>query len=1254
MTLGTSIRVEDLDVYTPVDEKDGARIKHSKSYKRGGSVAHHNKKSRTYKLYLANDAILSQLEEMTRNPYFASVPIYDMPKRINTGFIERYSRKGQYGASDIGLTMAHGYGKFLYIWDEIERPLHDRWRILISEDFSTDLGAYPQPWQANAAVFGANTSADSLGDADQIQDIPWEEVSGAWETDTDLGDHLSGTQCVLYISNTTVGNLVAGWDWWENYIVESWIRIDDNTGDNVGISFRYVDVNNHYLFYTDDATEIILAKRVGGALTRIIGNTTFNITTTTWYHYKVEVQGHRIKCYVNGNLMIDIIDTEFTSGLAGMYAYNDNTYFDNFKVTLLPTVNFNLPASIDWHNQYSHADIETAYGTQKKLIAPDNNVQFKQSKAGTDCILYLPMNEGTGTPRDHSKNNFAVELHGATWVDDKEKGWCLDFDGFDDYLYLMMNNNRPSTYTIDLEFKNTSGGNQGILHMDYRPLIYLDTSNQLRLYYLTGAYIHDVMSDDTWYRVTVIVEKDHGGTTTDFAHLFIDGKYIGHLVQTTMDSLDDNKVYIGQYGANTFFDGKMKDIRVFDTARWDVAFGFDSTPATVFIWDDNRYNADYDYPDDSDCVLLLHMDEGFGTDGDTTYDASGHGNDATLTDITGWGSTSFRGEAGTCLDFESANTDYLTIGDDSDFSFNGDVPFSIEAWVNPESLANFMGIISKFVTAGNLREWIVLTEASGSVSLILYHNDNSAWIWRESTTVMSINTWYHLVITYDGSETISGITIYINGIAESSYNDSTSGVYTGMTNTTSDVQIGRYDTGQYFDGLIDEVRVHRRELSANEVAARYRSEPYLHDWYQCTRAYDISHDFKGLPIISNGLIMLSFPDYDVYEYRQNNILFPTLYGWYENAWHELCSIGFMQKLDNDEQYLMNAAQGSEWELIELTDQYCKIRIRYYLITHSDETPEGTECDLILTIRNGYPCVFIEIDDRDFFRNEEQGWILLYARYHGRGTNFRGCYSPSDQLLWSPIDIQTFRDTSEVDDNWHILFHSPDDSNAPSKNFILGTFGDCMNDDIGTDDLFQMRENNNIWYQTEVQVSKTGGIFFVPYDVDDLFAIADTTETGVTGTGTDDQNVIAGGSQSDGEYLLGGAALEYIQWQIDAATNLPKGTYMAVARVASTDATGAMRELHFNVDNDADQDGDLATITVTIAAANTWENVFLLFYTDGTNDVYLSVENESQDPAGDIIYVDYFLCIPLANAIDYPSDLAHYAFNEQNLIRGLKK
>ena len=161
--------------------------------------------------------------------------------------------------------------------------------------------------------------------------------------------------------------------------------------------------------------------------------------------------------------------------------------------------------------------------------------------------------------------------------------------------------------------------------------------------------------------------------------------------------------------------------------------------------------------------------------------------------------------------------DYVDCGDNDNLSFgNGstDSPFSISAWIKPSS-APFR-IVFKWGTS--TQEYYFQIAGGGKLQLIL--QDGVAYIGKNANTTISLNTWNHVLITYDGSSSANGINLYLNGNNDN-FNNITSGTYTAMSNTIEPFLIGKYAGGSSSLGKIDEVAIWDSELSALAVTSIY-------------------------------------------------------------------------------------------------------------------------------------------------------------------------------------------------------------------------------------------------------------------------------------------------------------------------------------------------------------------------------------------------------------------------------------------------
>jgi hypothetical protein len=106
----------------------------------------------------------------------------------------------------------------------------------------------------------------------------------------------------------------------------------------------------------------------------------------------------------------------------------------------------------------------------------------------------------------------------------------------------------------------------------------------------------------------------------------------------------------------------------------------------------------------------------------------------------------------------------------------------------------------------------------GGNEFALWNNSINNWNAAYSATSLSTNTWQYLVGTFDGRY----LRIFINGTQTGVTDLGTSGNTIGYA--SDNTYIGEYGASLYhFSGLIDDVRVYNRALSAAEVQALYNA-----------------------------------------------------------------------------------------------------------------------------------------------------------------------------------------------------------------------------------------------------------------------------------------------------------------------------------------------------------------------------------------------------------------------------------------------
>jgi hypothetical protein len=183
------------------------------------------------------------------------------------------------------------------------------------------------------------------------------------------------------------------------------------------------------------------------------------------------------------------------------------------------------------------------------------------------------------------------------------------------------------------------------------------------------------------------------------------------------------------------------------------------------------------------------------------------------------------GKVNDCLEVDGVD-DYSIAVDSNDFSFtNGsnDLPFSISVWANGDNLGT--GNLVNKRNVGSYFEYQVFILSSQVVVNLFNQGSTSSQLKTRVYGTYNNNTWYNIIVTYDGSGNNSGLKVYVNGVLPTQTLDPV-GTYVGMSNTTSPFTIGSFASGyDDFDGKIDEVHVWKnRELTSAEVLEIYNTE----------------------------------------------------------------------------------------------------------------------------------------------------------------------------------------------------------------------------------------------------------------------------------------------------------------------------------------------------------------------------------------------------------------------------------------------
>jgi hypothetical protein len=345
----------------------------------------------------------------------------------------------------------------------------------------------------------------------------------------------------------------------------------------------------------------------------------------------------------------------------------------------------------------------------------------------------------------------------------------------------------PSTNAMSSEETIVRNG----LNTDELYALYCSPQGALSFEWYDGSSFQEISSrtllipSNQWNYVTVTK------TDTNTVHLYLNGREVAQGIATSPTSANPNTLCIGSsqpdHGGQDF-QGLVDEVRIFNRTlsageiqtNYNNATGGDcddssvSSPSGLIGW----------WPGDGDASDLWSTNNG------------------TLVN----GATFAPGGIGECFSLSGSN--YVQIGASPSLDMSNALSFSFEAWVYPTGPSG-----GTFVSKEN--EYAIGENANGMIQW-RFANNNFNWAWYTNGFFIPTNQWTHVAVVYDQG------TVYTYANARLVSKTPGSGPIENFAPGQNDFRIGaRQQTGEYFQGLIDEVSIYNQALSMPEIQTIY-------------------------------------------------------------------------------------------------------------------------------------------------------------------------------------------------------------------------------------------------------------------------------------------------------------------------------------------------------------------------------------------------------------------------------------------------
>ncbi len=607
-----------------------------------------------------------------------------------------------------------------------------------------------------------------------------------------------------------------------------WVKNNNKTGHfiyrNSGSTGRLFSVYGSSFF------DIATIWRYGGSgtggsqLDINCNSATCPIPLGQWTHVVVMYNDPASYVYING------VQKATTNGTGGALNTNIST---PLKIGTNNDASAFANATIDDIRIYNRAlgaqEIAQLYNATKgsKINTPSSF-----DSINNNLVAYWTFDGANLTPnvRDTSGNgkHGYFQYFGATStvVRQGKVGQALTFDGNVTSIGLISNPittvSNPSSscawaYNKDLTV-SPAGWNQTFLNF------YIDASNGIRM----GSIVNDgklfvsyrsgatakgsqsssaVFSNNTWVHVCYVFD----GNNVD---LYKDGLSIA--TSTNTDSPGGASVLGARddQGNGNWY-GYLDDIRVYNRAlsATEIKKVYDSSKS-------GKQNISFPGPSNLNQGLV-----GWWTfDGpdmiQNVKDKSGNGNNGAMIGFTSTSTAVKAGKVGQGLKFDGRD-DYITISNTSSIQNIWDGGGTISYWVNPKSAGE--GEAGFWIG----KNWVLFAFSSHFVGEtgfefnVTFSGNTGKWKYNGTTPPISFNKWHHIVLSYNSDDTTNVPSLYIDGIFYQLPTAITP-IGTRSDDSASAAIIGGNTAGsRTSNGLMDDIRIYNRALSATEVRQLY-------------------------------------------------------------------------------------------------------------------------------------------------------------------------------------------------------------------------------------------------------------------------------------------------------------------------------------------------------------------------------------------------------------------------------------------------
>ena len=595
-----------------------------------------------------------------------------------------------------------------------------------------------------------------------------------------------------------------------DYAIEFWVKRTAATAGYDGILDKMPSATGWaVLFDSSNLNKLVFWIDNSPKLTG-----TTQLTQDAWYHVAIVKNGSNGTMYFNS--AVEATSNAMAAPTATVRAlwfgrYDSSPYsppmiLDEVKIYSYARTPEEIKADYAAGGSASGKGAAVTLGSKRNAQSVWDDGGF----GGAAPVGYWRFEEQSGTTAyDLSGNLNTGTIYNALWKATGKVGGGMYFDGSGDYISAGNSDSldlSSTDFTIDFwVYPASSAAYLGIISKANSSYIgtFRISNNSGNLHVLTAytssTYVNGdlvALTLNSWQHIVV----RRTGNTVEAYKNGVKSATTLSLASSLWNGTDN--VVIGRLAASQdayYLNGSVDEVKIYNYARSQAQIAYD-------------YNG-------GKPLAQWKFDEG---QGGIAYDASGNGNNGTIYPGTGGTNTSTStmwsngtsGKINSALSFDGTD-DYVNVGDIN--YLDGTGAFTVSAWAYPESLPSYGQVWVKSVNETNYINTGLYGASQNLYAAI--SNGTNEWGYTTSNPI-SVGNWHYITTVFDGSGATNSdkLKIYVNGVKQTL-------TFSGTIDSTTPSNSANFivASSNYWDGLIDDVRIYNYARTAEQVREDYNN-----------------------------------------------------------------------------------------------------------------------------------------------------------------------------------------------------------------------------------------------------------------------------------------------------------------------------------------------------------------------------------------------------------------------------------------------